>query len=304
MEQVDERALQHDMQDLVDIPDAHVVMSGPGNRPRYGIEKDLRQSLELPLERNGVLAFFLLKRLQTFFAPNATGLADLSSALTDLDTEKNSLLFEDVDAKLASETFIFGQQSVLPLGNSLFDTLLQGLIERKKLSVEYNGNYHKSPASLYIWPLKVVLYDGALYFACVIETDQSHVFFLKLCRITQATIKEETFEVTPAIEELLKNRLERGTGLMSRNEPVIKNVELRMEEILYRHFTEKKFHKSQTIEAPKDGWFTVRLEVPIDPDLTRWVRGWGKQAIVLAPEELRNEMRETAEKWRDWYKTE
>ena len=79
------RNVQRDLKDLADIPNTCVEAKWEKGRLYYFIEADMRRKLSLPIQQNGLLAFFLLKRLQPFFARKTKSLDDLSEKIADLE---------------------------------------------------------------------------------------------------------------------------------------------------------------------------------------------------------------------------
>jgi predicted DNA-binding transcriptional regulator YafY len=60
------------------------------------------------------------------------------------------------------------------------------------------------------------------------------------------------------------------------------------------YIREKKWHESQKIEDHENGGITLEAEVAGLQDVRNWVLSWGRQAVVLEPEELRDELSEEA----------
>lgn len=57
---------------------------------------------------------------------------------------------------------------------------------------------------------------------------------------------------------------------------------------------ESRWHPSQSVEELDDGGCILTLTVASMMELGRWVRGWGDRVEVLAPRELREELRDEA----------
>ena len=88
------RNAQRDLKELSEIEGACVSVEMINGKKCYFIEPDMRRTLSLPIQRNGLLAFFLLKRLQPFFASKAATFEELTEAVFDRTSETDYDLFE------------------------------------------------------------------------------------------------------------------------------------------------------------------------------------------------------------------
>lgn len=62
------------------------------------------------------------------------------------------------------------------------------------------------------------------------------------------------------------------------------------------------WHPSQVLEPQSDGTVIMRLKVTDTVELYSWILGWGEKVEVLEPDELREEIIETAKAMLDVYK--
>lgn len=69
-------------------------------------------------------------------------------------------------------------------------------------------------------------------------------------------------------------------------------VRLRFKAAVAWRVKESRWHPSQEIEELEDGGCLLTISVASLMELGRWVRGWGDTVEVLAPPELRQELRE------------
>ena len=105
----------------------------------------------------------------------------------------------------------------------------------------------------------------------------------KLDRIEQAELLEENFEVPGGLS--LDRLLGLAWGIMWGEET---KVRLRFSPKVTRRVKESVWHPSQVIEDMPDGGciFTVRVGSVLE--MTPWIRSWGSDVEVLAPQKLRN----------------
>jgi predicted DNA-binding transcriptional regulator YafY len=294
-EKVTLRNVQRDLKALTEIRGIPVRCETIVGKKQYSLEPDMRPKLSLPIEKNGLLAFFLLKRLQTFFAPHAKSMEDITEALLDRATEADyDEIFEDLDQKLEESTFLLGEKSALSLDGEQFNNILTSLVKRKKLKILYHAGKCEKPYEKIICPAKLLLYCGELYFVCMSEYYNKD-FFIKISRILKAELTNEPFTPDPKRIKRIEDRLVKSFGMFDGVEPKVFKVVVRFPSTPYYKlvFSEKKFHSSQKmLESKKDG-ILLTLNVPIGMDLINWVLSW-PGAVVVEPKELLEEMRVVA----------
>ena len=285
------RNVQRDLKDLSETVSSGITSEIINGKKHYFIQPDMRSKLTLPLQQNSMLAFFLLKRLQPFFARKARTIEDLSQAILDLTGDSDYDLFEDLDEKLEESTFLLGEQSPLVIDGNLFNDLLTSLVKHNKLKVLYYAAGNEKPTKKIICPAKLLLFKGELYFVCMSEYYPERDFYIKLCRIMGAELMRETFEPDPKRIMRIEDRLLKSFGMLDQNEPQTQKVVVRFPAgPYYKHiFTEKIFHNSQKVSFDKKGDIRVTMNVPVGLDLINWVLSW-PDAVVLEPQELKNEI--------------
>ncbi|HMD69654.1 MAG TPA: WYL domain-containing protein [Chitinivibrionales bacterium] len=291
-ESVSLRNVQRDLKALTEIHGIPVQCEVVNGKKQYSIEPDMRSKFSLPLHKNGLLAYFLLKRLQPFFAPTAKTINELTEAVLDRVAEADYDLFEDLDEKLEETTFLLGEQSTLTLDGGMFDALLTSLTKHRKLKILYSGASYDKPKEKTVCPAKLVLFKGELYFVCTSEADPKWDFFVKLCRILKAELTEESFAPDKKRIERIEKRLVSSFGIHDDPEPKARKIVIRFPADNYyaRIFSERKYHHSQKLSKDKSGRLILTLNVPVGFDLVNWVLAW-PEAEAVGPEELREELR-------------
>jgi predicted DNA-binding transcriptional regulator YafY len=294
-ENVTLRNVQRDLKALTEIRGIPVRCETVSGKKQYSLEPDMRGKLSLPIQKNGLLAFFLLKRVQTFFAPGAKSMEDITEALIDRAAETDyDEIFEDLDQKLEESTFLLGEKSMLSLDGEQFNNILTSLIKRKKLKILYHAGKCEQPYEKIICPAKLLLYCGELYFVCMSEHYDKD-FFVKISRIAKAEILNESFEPDPKRIKRIEDRLVKSFGMFDGVEPKVCRVKVRFPSTPYYKliFSEKKFHHSQKMSENKKDGIILTMNVPIGLDLVNWVLSW-PEAVVVEPKELIEEMRVVA----------
>ena len=81
----------------------------------------------------------------------------------------------------------------------------------------------------------------------------------------------------------------------------LKTVKLKFDRQVARLLEEVTWHPSQVTKRQPDGSVIVTLQVLTTVELCSWILGWGEKVEVLEPEELREEIIQTAEAMLDVY---
>lgn len=119
----------------------------------------------------------------------------------------------------------------------------------------------------------------------------------KLDRIEQAELLEENFEVPDGLS--LDSLLGLAWGIMWGEGTEVK---LKFSPQVTRRVKESLWHPSQVIEDLPDGGCILTVRVGSVLEMTPWVRSWGSDVEVLAPQKLREQMVETAQSLLKTYK--
>jgi|GEM_PF-1144295 len=300
-EEVSLRNVQRDLKGLSDLHDCHVRTTKERGRIYYQIEPDMRDKLSLPIERNAIMALFLLKKLQPFFAPQAKTFKEIGEAIAELSTPADYDLFEDFDEKLQTNTQVLGEQSVGALEGTMLNDLLISLIEKRRCKIKYQGTYDKEPYDTSICPVKLVMQKGELYFMCIAETKEDRDYWMKLCRIVEAKVTDRKFNITPERIARIEDRIKKSSGILSDNTPAPEKVVLSFPYYFDRICSEKRFHPTQKMRKDKKGRVLLSIDAPVDKDLVQWVLGWSDSVTVIKPEALKSRLKEMGKLLLDKY---
>jgi len=111
----------------------------------------------------------------------------------------------------------------------------------------------------------------------------------KVERIVSAEMLPQAFDLPPDLD--LDALLSSAWGIIWGEG---KSVRLRFTPDVAWRVRETRWHPSQSIEELADGSILLTMTVAGMMEVGRWVRSWGDKVEVLAPPELRNELREEA----------
>ncbi len=120
----------------------------------------------------------------------------------------------------------------------------------------------------------------------------------KVERIASASLTRDTFEPEPGSAPALE--LRRAWDVIVYQEPV--DVVVRFSPAVAERVAETRWHPTQQLERGSDGWLTWRGRVAGTLEVRIWILGWGAEAEVLEPAELRDrvasELRAATERYR------
>ncbi|HYM15012.1 MAG TPA: WYL domain-containing transcriptional regulator [Dehalococcoidia bacterium] len=109
----------------------------------------------------------------------------------------------------------------------------------------------------------------------------------KVERVTAASMLPESFDLRPDID--VDSLLASAWGIIWGDG---QQVVLRFAPAVSYRVRESRWHPSQLVEDLPDGGCLLTISVASLAEVGRWVRGWGDQVEVLAPADLRRELRD------------
>lgn len=175
-----------------------------------------------------------------------------------------------------------------PRFTRVFRVLAQAWAERRVVEIEYDaGAYDPSrgPRRTRVRPLAIEpsALTHALYLIGWDEQRNARRTF-KVERILSATLTPDTFE--PGAQEPAATELLRAWDVIADEEPI--DVVIRFSPAVAKRAAETRWHPSQEIEEQPDGSLLWRGRVAGTREIRIWILGWGADAEVLEPAELRD----------------
>jgi proteasome accessory factor B len=245
---------------------------------------DHRRSLhQVRLTNDEVLALYLAARLLSRHSDEHNPhVVKALEKLADALRTKSPLIAQHVD--LAAKA-VRARPVRLAYIEAL-EALTQGWAEGRKVWVRYRNAKgvvsERTFAPYFIEP------SGIGYACHVIGWDdlKGQTITLKIERITEARVTDERFTYTTFDpQQVLSN----AWGVIWRDEGAIE-VKLRFSPAVAQRLKESTWHHSQRIEDSPDGSCVLSVQVGSTLEMKPWIRGWGKDVVVLTPAELREEI--------------
>jgi predicted DNA-binding transcriptional regulator YafY len=138
---------------------------------------------------------------------------------------------------------------------------------------------------------------GGIYIICQDE-GAGELRTFKLARLESAQLLEEPYSIPPDFDP--EAHLAGSWGIMSGEG--VSEVILRFSAAARPFVEERRWHPSQNIESTPDGGCLLQVQVSEPLEMQPWIRSWGAQVEVIAPEWLREriaeDLQQAAEKYR------
>jgi predicted DNA-binding transcriptional regulator YafY len=140
---------------------------------------------------------------------------------------------------------------------------------------------HKSAVTRLVDPYKLWYANGGLYLVGL-DHDKQDVRVFAVDRIRSVEVTKRRFEILNGFdfEEYCKTAFQVIGG-----EPQLIRIRFSPEQALY--IAERTWHESQKLETQPDGSVILSLTVANLWEVKRWLIGWGADAEVIDPPELR-----------------
>lgn len=168
--------------------------------------------------------------------------------------------------------------------------ITQGWAERRKVRLRYRA-YWKDEVTERTFAPYFIEPSGIGYACHVIGLDdlRGELRTLKIERISEAQLTEERYEVPDSFDP--QQLLASAWGVIWRDAGAIEVV-LRFAPGVVRRLKESVWHYSQRLEDRPDGSCLFTVSVGSTVEMKPWIRQWGAAVEVLAPAELRTEIRD------------
>jgi predicted DNA-binding transcriptional regulator YafY len=213
---------------------------------------------------------------------------DLSAAIARLSAVIPVELRELVDHLGSTSPFV-------PEDNrrqALLATISHAAATRRQLQIRYSAASRDGAVSeRVVDPYAIVPYLRSWHLVgyCHLREDM-RVF--KLDRILEVSQLRTTFEPDNSFD--LAAFLSEGWGLIRGIEGPVETIELIFRQPAARWVAEEHWHASQQLEWLPDERLRFTVQIQITPEFRRWIFRYGRQVEVVAPDHLREWMRDEA----------
>jgi predicted DNA-binding transcriptional regulator YafY len=179
-----------------------------------------------------------------------------------------------------------GGEMMLPASAGVLDEVVDAVLRQNVLAIEYR-RFDGKGENLRIEPLTIAVCDHQLY--VIARTGEGTFHPYRFARVVTAEREEATFSYPTQSEYDPDQIFEDSFGVFLGADHAVHDVQVKLTGRWsnYPHF--HRWHRSQRVTRCADG-VIVHLRARVCPELKAWILGFGEDAEVLAPAELRAEI--------------
>ncbi len=171
----------------------------------------------------------------------------------------------------------------------IIDQINEAILNRQHVRITYYAMSRQKTSQRVIAPYKLWFFDGTFYMLgfCRLRKD---IRLFAVDRIQKMVLTGTIFETPEDFD--MENLLRASFGAFF-GEPV--QVIIHFSPRIAGYIAEKIWHESQVVEKQKDGSLIFKAQIAGTEEIKFWILGWGKDAVVLEPDSLREEIRMEAQ---------
>ncbi|MGH8695310.1 MAG: helix-turn-helix transcriptional regulator [Burkholderiales bacterium] len=259
-----------------------------GRRGLWRVEDGFKAKLPLKLTLSEVAALVMSRE---FLAPLGASL--LGPAVATAFEKIGGVLSRDAVGLLERMREIIGVRAVgaklqLPAAEHL-PAIQTGLLERRSLRMRYYSFQRDAETERDVDPYHLTHFNGGLYLVGYCHLREAvRVFAVE--RIRAVDVLRRRFEIPAGFDA--KEYLDKAWGILQGD---LTPVRVIFSKKAARYVREHLWHPSQRFRDLVDGRLEMRLRVADTLEVRRWILGYGIEAEVLEPGELREALRREAE---------
>lgn len=182
--------------------------------------------------------------------------------------------------------------------NTISDDMLEQIVfaitDPRWDRVTYTPIGAQQPKTYVVSFCRLVNHAGRLYVVAWHPTHQQYITLAadRIHRVEVAT------DVPLPLHEFDEQSYRSARFGVYDGQPVV--VKLRITADAAPYFSSRHWHPTEQRTTHRDGSMTLRMQVPISPELISWVMGWAGSVRVMAPATLISECRSRAAAINDW----
>jgi predicted DNA-binding transcriptional regulator YafY len=180
---------------------------------------------------------------------------------------------------------------------AVLETITEGWGSGRKVKIAYRSPRSSELRQHVIAPYALEPTASGIYIICYDEW-AGDIRTFKLARLESAQLLDEHYAIPPDFDP--ERHLASSWGIMSSEG--VSQVILRFTASAKPFVVERQWHPSQQIQAAPDGGCLLQVQVSEPLEMQPWIRSWGAQVEVIAPDWLRDrvagDLRQAAEQYR------
>ena len=184
-----------------------------------------------------------------------------------------------------------------PAQVAVLETIAEGWGSGRKVDIAYRSPRSGELRQHVIAPYALEPMASGIYIICHDEW-AGGIRTFKLARLESAQLLDEPYTIPPDFDP--EAHLASSWGIMSGEQ--VSEVILHFTAAAKPFVVERQWHPSQQLKATPDGGCLLKVQVSEPLEMQPWIRSWGAQVEVIAPEWLReriaDELQQAAEQYR------
>ncbi len=169
--------------------------------------------------------------------------------------------------------------------SELLDDLMRAIEERRITHITYQSLRATEPVTYDIYPLGLVNHGHSLYLIGFSPRHEQERTW-KIDRIEDVEVTRLQFQQRGDFD--LRQYLARSFGIFHGDGDV--HVKVRFSPAVSRYVQEGRWHASQRLTRQPDGSLLAEFDLSTTEEIKHWILSFGKEAEVLEPAQLRQEM--------------
>lgn len=208
---------------------------------------------------------------------------ELKRAVTKI---KNVSLKDDDKLSMINPSKEFKIYNIGDLGKieDMMSKINYAMSKGRSLDISYYSPTKNSSAKGRIDPYNIVLREGNWYIIAYSYL-KNEVKLINLSRVKSLEVTEDIF-IKPK-DFLLGDFLEKNWGLFRGKD---NHIKIKFSKKVAEFIKDNKWHPHQNIENQEDGGIILNIYLNEFCEIKQWILGFGAEAEVLEPEELRKEI--------------
>jgi predicted DNA-binding transcriptional regulator YafY len=181
---------------------------------------------------------------------------------------------------------------------AVLETIAEGWGSGRKVKVAYRSPRSGELRQHIIAPYTLEPTASGIYIICF-DDWAGDIRTFKLARLESARLLDEPYSIPPDFDP--EQHLAGSWGIMSGEG--VTEVVLRFTSAAKPFVMERRWHPSQQSQATPDGGCLLQLQVSEPLEMQPWIRSWGAQVEVLAPQWLRERLAEEIQQAAEQYRS-
>jgi len=188
------------------------------------------------------------------------------------------------------QTISFRTSAEPILNLEAFDALAKATARHRQIEFEYRKPGQQKTEPRVVDPYHLANINGE-WFLFGYDHARKDIRTFVPARVSNLRENGKTFTRTAKFS--LERRLHDSFGVVSGEQSF--DVAIQFTPFAADFIREKRWHPSQQLRELKDGGAELRLKLSSLAEVQRWILSWGGHATALAPDELRNMIRDAAQ---------